>query len=686
MTFRLIASALLFTCGVAHAQLNQPVTMTCTAKNAARADFRITSDANPGALATTPVNAKGEHLPGLGTADFTVTKGAKKAEILDVKELTAVENTVMRVIFMVDNSQSMSPYLTTLRATLKDILARFSKAVRVSVIFFSEQQQKTPPFEYNGKPLPLVRLPYTADKKRATDYCNNMIAERLLSRSTYLYDGVHGTLEQIAKDTGRVDRSYAIVFSDGEDNASTVEPETILRADKKGTTFFTIDYLTKENDFLVKLARSTSGEHFQAKTAGELETIFQAIANKIVAKGYEVRYKFKDGPSAAIATSADVLTMEEDVVRETFPLLNYVFFDQGSAALPERYTRLTGEQAATFTEAGVEGGAMNFYYTMLNVLGSRMRALPASAITITGYVNETGIEKKNSTLALDRARVLQQYLTTVWGIEAGRIVVASGALPPVPSSLKDEDGRIENCRAEITSEDWQLLKPVTFVRRTASVKPETVQFTPTAAFPEGLKSWTLRIEQNGAPFDARSGAQFEPRITWNWRNTRGEAPASTGELRYVYSVSDKAGDVATTVAKSISVREVKRERNLNVTMEDGITKEKISLILFPFDVSTPGPRNERILDEYVFPRLKTGSRIAITGYTDAIGSEEYNLTLSQNRSAEVKKLLLARAQPGVDDATVAATGVGETSPLYMNTSPEGRFYNRTVGLLIERAP
>ncbi|MDX9757850.1 MAG: OmpA family protein [Bacteroidota bacterium] len=687
MNTRLLAALLfyLFTVPL-HAQMDQPLDLSCIHPAVARAEIRGVTDGTPATLTVTPVNPAGEHVAGLTTADFRITKGKKEAEILSVKEITAVENTVMRVVFMVDNSQSMSPHLRLLRETLDRTIRAFSPAVRVAVMFFREGDLAMAPFEYNGKPLPLIRLPYTSDKPRAAEYVSKLLLERNLSRNTYLYDGVYAVSQQITADTGSVDRSFAIIFSDGEDLGSAVAAETALREEKYGTVFFTIDYLTKANQFLVDLATQTGGEHFQARNAEDLSGIFEAIANKIVAKGYTVTYRFKQPPTVSLAVDAANLVMEEEIIRETFPLLNYVFFEQGSAIIPDRYVRLHPTAIDAFDESGIEGGALDFYYNVLNVIGSRMRAQPAATITLGGYVNGAGTERKNATLARDRAQAVREYLRTVWGIDDTRITVRTGDLPPVPSSSRDSLGQAENRRVEIASDSWELLRPVTFLRRIAGVSPPALRIRPTIEAEEGLDTWILTVEQHGKEFDRRQGAQTEREITWNWRNRAGHLPASNGDLTLRMAVRDRAGDSDVSDRIPVQVREVRSERRQNISVsDDGITKEKISLILFPFDVAEPGERNARIMEEFVYPRITAGSHITVNGFTDAIGSEEYNQKLSQQRADAVRAVLLRRLGEDAQDR-VTGIGHGETAPVFSNDVQEGRFYNRTVSLTIERYP
>ena len=65
----------------------------------------------------------------------------------------------------------------------------------------------------------------------------------------------------------------------------------------------------------------------------------------------------------------------------------------------------------------------------------------------------------------------------------------------------------------------------------------------------------------------------------------------------------------------------------------------------------------------------------IDGHTDSIGSEEYNLRLSQKRAINVMKELIKH---GIDPAYLTAKGFGESMPIADNSTEEGRQKNRRV--------
>ena len=74
---------------------------------------------------------------------------------------------------------------------------------------------------------------------------------------------------------------------------------------------------------------------------------------------------------------------------------------------------------------------------------------------------------------------------------------------------------------------------------------------------------------------------------------------------------------------------------------------------------------------------------AIEGFTDSMGSDDYNQDLSQRRADSVKRYLVGR---GVGTARLSATGRGEESPVADNDSAAGRQQNRRVEVVISPMP
>jgi OOP family OmpA-OmpF porin len=68
----------------------------------------------------------------------------------------------------------------------------------------------------------------------------------------------------------------------------------------------------------------------------------------------------------------------------------------------------------------------------------------------------------------------------------------------------------------------------------------------------------------------------------------------------------------------------------------------------------------------------------IEGHTDSVGTEAYNLALSDRRAKSVFDYLTSR---GVDPARLSSVGHGELKPIADNATAEGRQLNRRVMLI-----
>ena len=74
-----------------------------------------------------------------------------------------------------------------------------------------------------------------------------------------------------------------------------------------------------------------------------------------------------------------------------------------------------------------------------------------------------------------------------------------------------------------------------------------------------------------------------------------------------------------------------------------------------------------------------GLHLDVEGHTDSVGSDDYNLTLSQKRAQAVRDYLV---QQGIPENSIASRGLGKAGPVASNDTPEGRQQNRRVELVL----
>lgn len=72
-------------------------------------------------------------------------------------------------------------------------------------------------------------------------------------------------------------------------------------------------------------------------------------------------------------------------------------------------------------------------------------------------------------------------------------------------------------------------------------------------------------------------------------------------------------------------------------------------------------------------------KIELSGHTDDIGEDKFNLTLSQNRADAVKEYLVKK---GISTNRIQSKGYGKTKPIVPNTNEENRKQNRRTECLI----
>lgn len=101
---------------------------------------------------------------------------------------------------------------------------------------------------------------------------------------------------------------------------------------------------------------------------------------------------------------------------------------------------------------------------------------------------------------------------------------------------------------------------------------------------------------------------------------------------------------------------------------------------FDFNKATLTLNAKALLDQVGDALLaRKDVNVEIDGYTDGVGSDAYNLRLSEHRAAAVRQYLIGR---GVDAGRITSKGFGKANPVASNDTDEGREENRRVELKV----
>ncbi len=128
----------------------------------------------------------------------------------------------------------------------------------------------------------------------------------------------------------------------------------------------------------------------------------------------------------------------------------------------------------------------------------------------------------------------------------------------------------------------------------------------------------------------------------------------------------------------------KLEQQLNMILQTRDTARglivNMSDVLFDFNQATLKPGAKEKLAKVsgillAYPAL----HLSVEGYTDSIGTPEYNMKLSQRRADSVRDYLVSH---GISADNVQAIGKGEANPVATNSTAAGRQQNRRVELVV----
>lgn len=371
-------------------------------------------------------------------------------------------------------------------------------------------------------------------------------------------------------------------------------------------------------------------------------------------------------------------------VSETLPLRNYVFFDEGSAEIPNRYVMLSKSQASDFKEVQLQNAQqenmngrsarqLNVYHNILNITGDRLRSNPGSSISLSGASSKGPREGKAF------AEAIKLYLVDTFGINGSRISTDGRTKPLIPSEqpggtkelvlLRQGDRRvdIESTSPELLMEvGGGMMKPVQINSIQVDPMDSHVVFNVGSA-KDLLKTWSLDIsnEQGNVQHFGPFSRDVE---SIPGKSILGER--ADGDYKVVMTGETKNG---LPVRKESTVRLVRQTE----TIEKGLRFS----VLFDFDKSKTIESYDKFLTDVVSPLISDGSTVIIHGHTDIIGSEEYNHTLSHERAMQTQKIIeRALTNAGKKNITFETFGFGEdlNRAPFENSTPEERFYNRTV--------
>ena len=229
-------------------------------------------------LSVTVTDGAGRHVPGLQREDFRIYEDGVPQEIAHFS--SQPEPISLSLLIDTSTSMEMERKLTLAQQAASGFVSRLGPGDVAQIIDFDSQTK--------------ILAPFTGDKAEL----DRALRLTKAGGSTSLYNAIYTSLSELRRlrgQSGREARRQAIVLlSDGEDTASLVSDEQVLELAKKSEiNIYAISLRPNrasdrqrqafsQAEYLVNaLTRETGGRAFFPSSIGELESVYERIAEEL---------------------------------------------------------------------------------------------------------------------------------------------------------------------------------------------------------------------------------------------------------------------------------------------------------------------------------------------------------------------------------------------------------------------
>jgi OOP family OmpA-OmpF porin len=102
---------------------------------------------------------------------------------------------------------------------------------------------------------------------------------------------------------------------------------------------------------------------------------------------------------------------------------------------------------------------------------------------------------------------------------------------------------------------------------------------------------------------------------------------------------------------------------------------------FDFNKSTLTASGRKLVDHAIqVLKSEPNTNVSVEGHTDAVGTDAYNMKLSQHRADAVREYMVAH---GISESRITTKGWGKTKPVATNDTAAGRAQNRRVEIIAQ---
>jgi outer membrane protein OmpA-like peptidoglycan-associated protein len=351
-------------------------------------------------------------------------------------------------------------------------------------------------------------------------------------------------------------------------------------------------------------------------------------------------------PYYAVTMPSDLVVMQNFVLEDKTQgiiepvVAHYSLLPRGA------YAETAGRHTVLHPITRDERSPLELYEAMnaiqiADAAGARKYATDTMATAATALKNAQDLDMRKG----DRKQVITYAREAVQSAEDARIITIR--------KIKAEDDAAALQARNLAEQDKQQAQLM------AQQQAEKRRQAGAAAAQADAEAQRAREEAQRAREEAQRARDAQQQAQLNAEQARQQAAQARERLREQLNAVLETTETA---------------RGLIVNMPD---------VLFDFNKYTlkPGAREKLAKVSGIllsYPNLK----LQVEGYTDSIGSDEYNQKLSEERADSVRGYLVSQS---VSESNVTAAGYGKSHPVADNSTNSGRAQNRRVELVVSGA-
>lgn len=290
------------------------------------------------------------------------------------------------------------------------------------------------------------------------------------------------------------------------------------------------------------------------------------------------------------------------------------------------------------------------------------------------------LREAREAIAIANAQGAQQFAPDVMAKAAVNIQNAEGYYHSRNEKELDTVAREATQQAE-DARRISIVKEREAAEEAAARREREAREKAAAAQAEAAQADAQRAEAERAKHEAEIATARALSAQQDAEAARTAAIAEEQRLAAEKAAAEAARTKAETDVQNLRAR---LREQLNAILETRDTARglivSLSDVLFDFDQATLKPGAKEKLAKVsgillTYPTLK----MSVEGHTDSVGSDDYNLKLSQRRADAVRDYL---ASNGINPANIQSTGLGKADPVAANDTAAGRQQNRRVEMVV----